>query len=265
MGLSAARFRIAGLSVEVQAPEPVIAGLRKDFAAFATGSSADWVIEASVVAGEPPAGPRTLPEIEPSPEGVVLRGDCYSAQVHTAHRRASVKQCAERFPIEAVLKVLLARELSADGGLLVHGVGIAKRERAALFLGPSGAGKSTLGRLCASAGLTVLSDELVAVRPEAEEYLLEGTPWYLGLPRRCRLQSVGLLAWSDRHRLEAVSPTDLFRDLSANTLIGDPTASGRARLFRAASDLLNRVPSVRLHFAKETSVAEVIGSALEPR
>ncbi|WP_240359853.1 hypothetical protein [Pyxidicoccus trucidator] len=145
--------------------------LRRLFSRFLAPTSADAgevarleVVAPTVVRPEPAT--RTLPLVQRTPEGGLhLEGEDYSATLSVDGLRASVVGQG-RFPVETVLKVMLAGALARRGGLLVHGVAVAHQERAALFVGHSGAGKSTLGALWAEAGGVVLSDELVAVWPE---------------------------------------------------------------------------------------------------
>lgn len=62
--------------------------------------------------------------------------------------------------VENFLRVILAQDVAARGGALLHSAGVATAAGAWLFVGRSGAGKSTLCGLAASRGLEILSDEL---------------------------------------------------------------------------------------------------------
>ncbi len=211
----------------------------------------------------PPPGMRALPELRPLPGGrLQVQGEDYLAEVEPEDRSATVKG-EGRFPVETLLKVLLARELARRGGLLVHGVGVEHQGRAALWVGQSGAGKSTLGVLWAQAGGTVLADELVAVWPASEGYRAAGTPWNTGTPREAALCAVGTLGWDVDSRKEPQSAGDVARVLLLNALLPEASASGRGFLLGAASRLLGGVETARLVFARDASAAAVLRTLLE--
>ncbi|WP_426752165.1 hypothetical protein [Myxococcus sp. Y35] len=210
---------------------------------------------------EPPV--RTLPHTLARADGALgLAGEDYDATLSADGLQAQVVGQG-RFPVETALKVMLARALARRGGLLVHGVAVAHQGRAALFTGHSGAGKSTLGTLWASAGGQVLSDELVAVWPEAElGWRVAGTPWNVGLPVEARLVAVGTLAWAASSRWESQPAGEVGRLLLLNALLPEATPSGRGGLLASAGRLLTEVAPVRLTFARDASVASVLQGAL---
>lgn len=255
---------IAGLSFSVRAPAPFGEQLSRAWRAFALTGQPEIRIELSLLPGEAPPGPRALPELEISAEGLRVRGDLFEGWASPDRKTATLDQRMDQFATDSLVKVLLAERLLSQGGLLVHGVGLAHQGSGALFVGASGAGKSTLGGLCGSAGLTLLADELVAVRREEEGYWIEGTPWNLGRPGRARLALVGALAWGESHHLEPMPQAELLRLLLPNSLLPDPRPEGRAQLFRAASDLLLHTRVARLRFARDRGVAKLLASELEP-
>src|SRR5260221_10427022 len=72
----------------------------------------------------------------------------------------------------------LARLARARGGL-VQSFGLSVGGRGVLFLRTSGAGKSTTARpRKARGGVTILSDDRIAIRKEQEGYRINGTPWH---------------------------------------------------------------------------------------
>ena len=106
----------------------------------------------------PPSTVRSLPEPRPVPGGGLrVEGEDYVAELAPEGRSATVTG-EGGFPVETVLKVMLAGALARRGGLLVHGVAVEHLGRAALWTGHSGAGKSTLAGLWAKAGGAVLTD-----------------------------------------------------------------------------------------------------------
>jgi hypothetical protein len=240
--------------------------LERTFAPFRTEAAP--VARVDVV---PPATPqpapavRQLPEPRPGPGGEVLLEDVdYSARVSSEARRATVTGSGS-FPVETVLKVMLAAELARRGGLLVHGVAVEHLGRAALWVAPSGAGKSTLGALWTASGGAVLADELVAVWPEGDGWRAAGTPWNTGRPREAVLRAVGTLGWGEGSRWEARTAGEVARVLLLNALLPEASVEGRGRLMASASRLLASVDTARLVFARDGSAAEVLRAALEAR
>lgn len=272
-GGSELALRIAGWSVAVDVADADLRGaLRRMFSRFVAPalSLGGEVARLEVLAPEAPRPvpvTRELPLARRAPDGTLrLEGEDYSATLAAEGLRATVVGQG-RFPVETVLKVMLAGALARRGGLLVHGVAVAHQERAALFVGHSGAGKSTLGALWAGAGGEVLSDELVAVWPEPggarPVWRAAGTPWNVGLPGEAVLKVVGTLAWDAGSRWEAQAAGEVGRMLMLNALLPEATATGRGGLLAAAGRLLSDVPTVRLVFARDASAAEVVRGALE--
>ena len=301
---SGVRVRIAGWTVAVEVADADLRGsLRRLFSRFLAPPSADAgeVARLEVLTPEevrPEPATRALPLIRHTPEGVLrLEGEDYAATLSVDGLRAKVVGQG-RFPVETVLKVMLAGALARRGGLLVHGVAVAHQRRAALFVGHSGAGKSTLGALWAEAGGAVLSDELVAVWPEpvvggsasaaaapgldapsipgtlggpqsvtgstsAPVWRAAGTPWNVGLPAEAVLKAVGTLAWDAGTRWEAQAAGSVGRMLMLNALLPESTTAGRSGLLAAAGRLLSEVAPVRLVFARDASAAVVVRDALE--
>ena len=93
---------------------------------------------------------------------------------------------------EASLRAALQIATLRQGGLLVHGPGVAFGGKAAITVGPSGAGKSTLARLCIGAGGQLLSDETVGLYPDGTVW---GSPFFSDPDLACQL---------DRARLSAI-------------------------------------------------------------
>ncbi len=204
-----------------------------------------------------------LPATRLEPDGGLrLDGDCFEARISADRREGWVRGPLERFPIEAVVRVLLGDSLLRRGGLLVHGVALADQGRAALFTGASGAGKSTLGWWGRAGGLQLLSDELVGVLPEQTGFSVWATPWNASTAGRASLKQIGILAHAPFAQLSPIAPSEVLRVLLPNVL--EPAASPQVRssLFQIASRLLAVVPAVRLAFAPNVGVASVLSQAL---
>ncbi len=243
------RFCIAGFRFEIACEGQSLSSMADDWRAFATQDLPDTRIEVVLTPGvsRPPDWRPLLPEVKQLPEGSLsIAGDGFQAEVRADRRFARVTQPPERFPLEAVVRILLADSLLAREGLLLHSVGIASANRSSVFVGESGAGKTTLGALCR----------------DLDHHIAFGTPWNIGSAKRADLTMIGTLAHAAAASVDDHRPGELLRTLLPNTVMPDPSPSGRARIFRAACNLLGNVRPVRLRFAKDPAVASVLERAL---
>ncbi|QDE83495.1 hypothetical protein [Myxococcus xanthus] len=262
-------LRIAGWTGVVEVGDAGLRdSLRRMFSRFVVsparqGSEVARLVAVAPAQARPAPVIRELPRVHRAEDGTLrLAGEDYDATLSADGLQAHVEGQG-RFPVETVLKVMLARALARRGGLLVHGVAVAHQGRAALFTGHSGAGKSTLGGLWAQAGGQVLSDELVAVWPEpGRGWRAAGTPWNVGQAVEAELRAVGTLAWDGVSTWEPQAAGDVGRMLLVNALLPEATPVGRGGLLGAAGRLLSEVSPVRLVFARDASAAAVIQGAL---
>jgi len=93
---------------------------------------------------------------------VMERGD-FRAECDPERRRGWVRQSANPYSIDAVMRMLHSLLLARDGGFLVHAASAIRNGRAFLFAGVSGAGKTTISRL-APPDVVLLTDEISYVR-----------------------------------------------------------------------------------------------------
>ena len=132
------------------------------WSAFASTETPDVNVHVTLSRASVVKGPRTMPEVRMEKDGSFrIETADIDATISADGTRADVDGSSDRFPVESVVKLILARRLLAQGGLLVHGVGVAAKENAALFVAESGEGKSTLGEDVTRGGLTHLAVELV--------------------------------------------------------------------------------------------------------
>jgi hypothetical protein len=97
---------------------------------------------------------------------VMERGD-FRAEWDPQCRRGWVRQSANPYAIDGVLRILHSLILAREGGFLVHAASAVRNGRAFLFSGVSGAGKTTISRL-APPDVVLLTDEISYVRPRVQ-------------------------------------------------------------------------------------------------
>jgi hypothetical protein len=190
------------------------------------------------------------------------RGD-FRAEWEPALRRGSIRQTANPYSIDAVLRIVHTLVLAKQGGFLLHSASAIRNRKAFLFAGVSGAGKTTISRL-APPDTTLLTDEISYMRKQDDRYMAYGTPFTgelakLGENASARVEVLYLLAQGPENRIESVSVADAGRELLANMLFfaEDPEMVHWA--FQAACDFVHRVPVRRLTFVPDARVWEMIG------
>ncbi|HEV2102859.1 MAG TPA: hypothetical protein VGR58_08785 [Candidatus Acidoferrum sp.] len=189
------------------------------------------------------------------------RGD-FRAEWDPATASGRIRQTANPYSIDSVLRILHTLLLATEGGFLVHAASAMRNGRAFLFAGLSGAGKTTIASL-APPDATLLTDEISYVRRVDEHYYAFGTPFTGELARlgenvRAPLGALYLLAQGRENKIEAVSPADAARGLLENILFFARDPNLVKSVFHAACAFTDRVPVRRLTFLPDTRVWEMI-------
>jgi hypothetical protein len=190
------------------------------------------------------------------------RGD-FRAEWEPATRRGSIRQTANPYSIDAVLRIVHTLMLARQGGFLLHSASAIRNGKAFLFAGVSGAGKTTISRL-APADATLLTDEISYVRKQSDGYVACGTPFTgelakLGENASAPVAALYLLAQGPENRIEPVAEADAGRELLANMLFFAEDPEFVHQVFQAACDFVHRVPVRRLTFVPDARVWELIG------
>jgi hypothetical protein len=189
------------------------------------------------------------------------RGD-FRAEWEPATRRGRIRQTANPYSIDAVLRIVHTLVLAKQGGFLLHSASAIRNGKAFLFAGVSGAGKTTISRL-APPDATLLTDEISYVRRIDGGYVAFGTPFTgelakLGENTSAPVAALYLLAQGPLNRIERVSAADAGRELLSNLLFFAEDAEMVRCAFQAACDFVNRVPVFRLTFVPDARVWELI-------
>ncbi len=190
------------------------------------------------------------------------RGD-FHAEWDTTSGAGTIRQTANPYSVDSVLRILHTLLLAKEGGFLIHASSALRNGRAFLFAGVSGAGKTTMARL-APADAVLLTDEVSYVRKQVDAYHAFGTPFTgeLGIPGENVSAPVGalyLLAKGPANRIDPLEPAEALRALLGNILFFAKDAGLVRSVFEIACDFIRRVPVQRLTFVPDGRVWEMIG------
>jgi len=126
-----------------------------------------------------------------------------------------IRQSANPYSIDSVLRIVHSLILAREGGFLVHSASAIRNGRAFLFSGVSGAGKTTISQLAPS-DVTLLTDEISYIRWDGESYRGCGTPFAGELARlgeNCSapVATLFFLEQGPKNQIRPISSADAVR------------------------------------------------------
>ena len=288
------RFRVAGLSVDVESDLPIGNGTFDPkfelFRAPADGP-ADIVLRHHF-ALPALAGEDLGEEVYRRPPWAVYRkgsswiylmisADPADASVHRVmvfddgHTRGSIYSPSDAFFRKGGLdslamlpsdQLVLARALPAFGGAFVHAAGVVVDGHGLVFAGPSEAGKSTVVKLIGGRG-EVLCDDRVVVRRGPGGFRVHGT-WNHGeipvvSPASAPLRAVFFLRQAKDNRLDRVGdPKAVLADFLPRLVRPLLSADWWERVLAVAGEVVREVPFYDLSFDKSGRVVGVLEDLL---
>jgi len=177
------------------------------------------------------------------------RGD-FRAEWDLRRREGWIRQCANPYSIDSVLRITHSLLLAMEGGFQLHASSAIRNSRAFLFAGVSGAGKTTTVKL-APTDAVILTDEISYVRRTGNSYRAYGTPFAGELARpganaTAPVQQVCLLKQSLQNRLRPVRRAEATRALMRHVLF-----------FAQDHELVERVLDSVVHFVSSVEVVEM--------
>jgi hypothetical protein len=189
------------------------------------------------------------------------RGD-FRADWDPVARRGHIRQSANPYSLDTVLRIVHTLVLAREGGFLLHAASAVRNARAFVFAGVSGAGKTTISRL-APADADVLTDEISYVRRESGGYYAYGTPFAGELARvganlRAPLDTIYLLQQGAQNRVSDMGKAEAARGILASVLFFAEDVELVQAVFLSALELVERVPVLRLTFLPDASIWELI-------
>jgi hypothetical protein len=190
------------------------------------------------------------------------RGD-FRATWDPETRRGTIRQSANPYSIDSVLRICHTLLLARSGGFLLHASSGVRNGKAFLFSGLSEAGKTTIARLAPS-DVELLTDEASYVRKVGLQYLACGTPFAgeLGAPGKnisAPIDAVYLLAKAPQNSAVRMEPAEAIRRLMRNVLFFAHDAELVRLVFESVCAFVATVPVYELSFFPDQRVWELIG------
>ncbi|MBZ5681369.1 MAG: hypothetical protein LAO24_14815 [Acidobacteriia bacterium] len=256
-------IEIGGMPVRVNTSDPGFLTMLQDRYAGFVGNSDHAEVEFDVDLTPPrPADPDADVRVtQQSGRWSLERGD-FRAQWEPASRRGWIRQSANPYSIDAVLRIVHTLVLARQGGFLLHSASAIRNGKAFLFAGVSGAGKTTISRL-APPDATLLTDEISYVRKRDDGYTAFGTPFTgelakLGENVSAPIAALYLLEKGLENRIDPVTPGEAARALLANLLFFAEDQELVQLAFHSAFEFVKRVPVSRLTFVPDARVWELV-------
>ena len=262
-GCSQVVIEIGGLPIRLSADDPAfISLLNGRYSGFVSNSSQ----------------PRFEFQIDIAPPGLISkdqdvsvrldsgkwrfdRGD-FHAEWDPFTGRGRVRQTANPYSIDCVLRIVHTLLLAKEGGFLLHAASAVRNGRAFMFSGVSGAGKTTISSL-APPGVSLLTDEISYVVKEPGGYFAFGTPFAGELARigenlRAPIAEVFLLAQGRDNKIESLDEKVAVQALLRNILFFAEDPRMVSAVFHSACEFVRQVPVRRLTFRPDVKVWELI-------
>ena len=252
---------IGGIPISLATDNPTFFDLlTRRYEGYLSSLPAQCALEFEIVE----AGSVSDADVRVKREGVewrIERGDFFAHwDPHTG--RGRVRQNANPYSLDSVLRILHSLILAEQGGFLLHSASGICEGHACLFSGVSGAGKTTMTRL-ATPDITLLTDEISYIRPskngDAASYIAFGTPFAGELARpgentKAPIAGLFFLEQGPENRIDEIPSGDAVRRLMRNILFFAEDPRLVELLLATACDFVSRVPIRRLMFYPTSKV-----------
>ena len=258
-------IEIGGMTIALRTADPAFRQLLQNRYAGFVKPSAHRSFKFDIELFESSETARADEDVQVKVEGgcwLLQRGD-FRAQWDPKANYGHIRQSANPYAIDSVLRIVHTLLLARQGGFLVHAASAVRAGRAYLFAGVSGAGKTTISRLAPS-DATLLTDEVSYVRREGTQYLACGTPFAgelakIGENLSAPVQTLFLLEKGPENRIEPVAASEAARLLMRNILFFADDTELVNLVFQSACEFVERIPVHRLIFVPDQRVWEMIG------
>ena len=232
---------------------------------FLSDTPAEFALEFEIL--EPrPASDDDVRVRREGEEWILERGD-FSARWDPRTGRGLVRQNANPYSLDSVLRILHSLILARRGSFLLHAASAICDGRAFLFSGVSGAGKTTMTRI-ATPEVTLLTDEISYVRPGngsgdsragGQPYRAFGTPFAGELAKAGENTSAPIAALfflekGPSNRIDELSSAEAVRRLMRNILFFAEDPSLVEEILATACAFVAALPIRRLTFYPDSRV-----------
>jgi hypothetical protein len=256
-------IEIGGFPIRLSTDDPAFVEMLKErYAGFLTsGTNAQIEFDVMLAPADSMLGHGEVRVERESGQWSMGRGD-FEADWNPSAARGTIRQSANPYSLNSVLRIVHTLLLAEQGGFLVHASSAVRNGRAFLFAGVSGAGKTTMARL-APPDAILLTDEISYVSRQKDGYHAYGTPFAgdlgrLGENMHAPLEVLYLLTKGTENKIEPLGAAEASRALLENILCFARDSAVVRSVFEAACDFVSRVPIRRLTFAPDARVWEMI-------
>jgi hypothetical protein len=245
-------FDIAGISCAIESREAAFQDLLSSrYSAFASDAVPQCSLTVEVTRPSPDEGRAAASGPFARTAGrdgvLTIEGAGFRGAFDERTGRGWIAQPLDLSPLDTFLTAICAGRLLGQGGFFLHAAGIVEEGRAWVFFGPSGSGKTTVAELI---GEGVISDEVVAIRPEGQGYVVSGVPWR-GHRLSAPLGSLFFLRKGGETGFTLLSPAVAVRRLLPSVFFPRPDSPQVDRFFENAEALARTVPCYEMRFAAD--------------
>ena len=254
-----AAVAIAGITCRIECHDAAFRALLAErFAGFHATGAPELLLRVEPTAPAPEAAPPGRPgpfaRIGGADGVLTIEGAGFHGRFDEARGEGVIVQAPDPSPLETFLTAIYAGRLLRGGGFLLHAAALVADDGAHVFFGPSGSGKTTVAELV---GAGVISDEIVALRPDGGGWRASGVPWRgtsLEAPvAGCfRLRKAGATAF---RRLGGVGAV---RELLPSAFFARADRGELDRFLAAAAALVQSVPCWEMEFTPERAFWDAV-------
>lgn len=255
-------LEIAGAGCRLQIDDESFAAvLASRYAGFPTTREPQIAIDVTVIEPPPPdvvAGwSGAYARVRGGEGSIAVDGLGFTATFDEVAGRGAIRQPPDPEPLETLLTAVYASRLLAGGGCVLHAASVVGRAGALVFFGPSGSGKTTVAELV---GDGVMTDEITAIRPTTEGYVVASVPWR-GRARVAPLAGLFRLTQASATSFARLSPAETVRHLLPSVFFCRGDAREIARFFDTAAALARAVPAYDMHFTRDRRFWDAVPGA----
>jgi hypothetical protein len=257
-------IEIGGIPIALQTSDPDFVSILRDRYGdyMHSGVNSDFTFQVELI---PPGAFNPDDDAEvwlEDGEWRLERGD-FRATWNPESRQGLIRQSANPYSIDSVLRITHTLLLARTGGFLLHASSAVRNGKAFLFSGLSEAGKTTIARL-APPDVALLTDEASYVRRVDDQYLAYGTPFAgeLGTPGKnisAPIAALYFLAKAQQNQIEKMEPAEAIRRLMRNILFFAHDPKLVRMVFESACAFVAAVPVYQLSFFPDERVWDLIG------